>query len=361
MKTKLLIIASFLLLALSLSACTAADVASSWPGLTIDPASNTAYLAYNQNVYAIDMTTGIQKWKFPDKGKSGQVFYAAPVLTADGQLIVGSYNHSLYSINPQTGLANNWTFKTQHRIIASPLVVGNTIYVPVADGKLYAIDSTGKEIWNTPFSSKGAIWAQPAPDGDCNCFYVASMDHHLYSIDTRNGSILWDRDLGGSLVGAPVFSTDGKIYIGSFNSEMYTIDAKTGSPIGSPYKTKAWIWAGPALSDNRLYFGDIKGNFYVMNTQDGTAKVTSLDGAILSTPLVLTDTVYVTTDTGNLYTLNKDGTPSKPPVLIKGKLEAPALSYKDLILVTPVGSPSYLVALDTKGNQVWAFPTPKAK
>jgi outer membrane protein assembly factor BamB len=307
------------------------------------------------------MTTGIQKWKFPDKGKSGQVFYAPPVLTADGQLVVGSYNHTLFSLNPQTGIANNWNFKTKHRIIASPLAQDNMIYAPVADGKLYALDTSFKEVWSTPFSARGAIWAQPSPDGQCNCFFVASMDHHLYAVDKRNGNIIWDRNLGGALVGTPAFSADGKLYVGSFNNEMYTINAMTGDTIGEPFKTKGWIWAGPAFSDNRLYFGDLKGNFYVLNTQDGTSKTTTLEGAVLSTPLVVSDTVYVTTDAGNLYTLDKDGNPIKPPVVIKGKLEAPPVSYKDLILVTPVGNPSYLIALDSKGNQVWAFPTPKAK
>jgi hypothetical protein len=59
--------------------------------------------------------------------------------------------------------------------------------------------------------------------------------------------------------------------------------------------------------------------------------------------------------------MDKEGKAIKPPVTIKGKLQAPAVSYKDLILVTPVGSDSYLIALDANGNQVWAFPTPKAK
>ena len=166
MKTKLLLISSLLILAVSLSACTSGSVASSWPGLTVDAKNDTAYLAYNQYIYAIDLTTGMQKWKFPEKGKAGQVFYAAPVLTSDGQLIVGSYNHSLYSLNPQTGLANTWSFKTKNRIIASPLATENTLYAPVADGKLYALDTKLNQIWSTPFSAKGAIWAQPAPDGE---------------------------------------------------------------------------------------------------------------------------------------------------------------------------------------------------
>jgi outer membrane protein assembly factor BamB len=361
MKTKLLLIASLLLLATSLSACTGGAVASSWPGLTVDAEHDTAYLAYNQYVYAIDLTTGMQMWKFPEKGKGGQVFYAAPVLTSDGQLIVGSYNHTLFSLNPETGLANAWSFKAKHRIIASPLATEKVIYAPVADGKLFALDANFREIWSTPFSAKGAIWAQPAPDGECNCIFVASMDHRLYAVDTRNGSILWDKDLGGALVGTPTLGPDGKLYVGSFNSELFTLDAMTGNIIGQPFKTEGWVWAGPALSDGHLYFGDINGNFYVLNTQDGTSKTTKLEGAILSTPLVISDTVYVTTGAGHLYTMDKEGKTIKPVVTIKGKLQAPPIMYKDFILVTPVGSDAYLIALDANGTQVWAFPTPKAK
>jgi outer membrane protein assembly factor BamB len=284
-----------------------------------------------------------------------------PILTADGQLIIGSYNHTLYSLDPKTGLANAWSFKAKHRIIASILAVENTIFAPVADGKLFALDTNFRELWSKPFSAEGAIWAQPAPDGECNCIFVASMDHRLYAVDTRSGNILWERDLGGALVGTPAKSPDGKLYIGSFNSEMYTIDAMTGNIIGQPFKTEGWVWAGPAFSDDRLYFGDLNGNFYVLNTQDGTSSSTQVEGAILSTPLVISDTVYVTTAAGNLYTMDKEGKAIKPPVTITGKLQAPAVSYKDLILVTPVGSDSYLIALDANGNQVWAFPTPKAK
>ncbi len=362
MKTKFFLIASLFLLAILLSACTAADVASSWPGLTVDAEHDTAYLAYNQSVYAIDLTTGIQKWKFPAKSSKGETFYSPPVLTYDGQLIVGSYNHMLYSLNPETGLANGWNFKGKHRVIGSPLATDKVIYVPIADGKLFALDANFREIWSKPFSAKGAIWSQPAPDGECNCIFVASMDHRLYAIDTKSGSVVWERDLGGALVGTPTLGPDGKLYLGSFNNEMFTVDARTGNIIGQPFTTKGWIWAGPALSDGLLYFGDLKGNFYVLNTQDGSSKSTQLEGAILGTPLVISDTVYVTTEAGHMYTLDKDGKIVKPAyTLTKGKLQAAPIKYKDMILITPVGSDAFLIALDANGNTVWTFPAPKPK
>lgn len=361
MKTKLFLFFSLLILAISLSACTAADVASSWPAVTIDAQRNTAYLAYNQTVYAIDLTTGIQKWKFPAKSSKGESFYSAPVLTSSGQLIVGSYNHTLYSINPDTGQANSWSFKASNRIIASPLVISDTVYVSAADGKLFALDANLKQIWNIPFATKGAIWAQAASDGACQCIYVASMDHHLYAINTKSGTVVWEKDLGGALVGTPTLSPDGKLYLGSFNRELFTIDAKTGDIIGQPFKTEGWVWGGPALLDSHLYFGDLKGNFYVLNTQDGTSKTTQVVGAIIGTPLVISDTIYVTTEAGNLYTMDKDGKVIKPVYNIKGKLQAAPIKYKDLILLSPVGSSEYLIALDANENQVWAFPTPKAK
>lgn len=361
MKKKLFLIISLLILAVSLSACTGADVASSWPALTVDAEHNTAYLAYNQSVYAVDLATGMQVWKFPVKSSKGETFYSSPILAPDGQLVAGSYNDTLYSINTGTGEANTWNFKAKHRLIASPLVADNVIYVPVADGRLYALDMNFKPIWSTPFLAKGAIWSQPVPDGECQCIFVASMDHHLYAINKQNGSVIWSKDLGGALVGTPTLGPDGKLYLGSFNNEMFTIDAATGNIIGTPFTAEGWIWGGPALSDGRLYFGDVKGNFYVVNTQDGTSKTSKVDGAIIGTPLIISDTVYVTTEAGNLYTMDKDGKVIKPVQNFKGKLQAPPVQYKDMILITPVGSDSYLIALDGNGNQVWAFPPPKTK
>src|SRR5574341_2699026 len=71
MKSKhFFILFTLLFLSLSLSACAggAATAASSWPGLTVD--GETAYLAYNQHVYAINVADGKEKWRFPPEASN---------------------------------------------------------------------------------------------------------------------------------------------------------------------------------------------------------------------------------------------------------------------------------------------------
>jgi outer membrane protein assembly factor BamB len=76
-----------------LSACSGGQATVSWPGLTTD--GNTAYMAFNQFVYAIDLSTGQQLWRFPaEKAESNLSFYAPPVLVSDNQLLVGSFAQS---------------------------------------------------------------------------------------------------------------------------------------------------------------------------------------------------------------------------------------------------------------------------
>ena len=140
MKISRLIIISFLLIltAVLLSGCSGGALATSWPGLLVD--QNTGYLADNAFVYAVNLENGSLKWKYPaDKAEKGKFFYAPPVMTEDGQLIVGGYDHVLYSLDKNTG-AVLWTFPTaggtgaKDRYIASPLVTAQGIFAPNADG-----------------------------------------------------------------------------------------------------------------------------------------------------------------------------------------------------------------------------------
>ena len=88
MKNKfLLVILTLIALSLTLSACAGGQMqASGWPGISAD--GETAYVAFNQQVFAIDLANGLEKWSYPDEIDNQITFYAAPSLTKDGQLIV---------------------------------------------------------------------------------------------------------------------------------------------------------------------------------------------------------------------------------------------------------------------------------
>ena len=353
-KSHLFLISTILFFSILLSACSgAATVASSWPGVTTD--KDTAYVASQRHVYAVNLTNGQEKWRFPAKADNKINFFAAPTLTSDGQLLAGAFNNVLYSLNPASNGSQNWTFTgAKDRFIGSPLAAEKGIFAPNADGDLYAIDASGKLLWS--FKTAGAQWSIPARDPACGCIYVPSMDHHVYSVNAQTGAQEWKtEDLGGSVVGTPAFA-DGVLYVGTFKSEMLAIDAKNGK-VRWRVPTKGWVWAGPVVKDKTLYFGDLSGSFYALDTSNGSQVWTPLqpDGPITESPLVTDDTIYFSTETGTLYAVDFKGS-EKWKQVIGGKLYTSPVLAGDTVLAAPVGAEALLYALDkNSGAQKWKY------
>jgi len=142
-KSKIFLLVTFLLLGSFLVSCTGGTgLASSWPGLTVDPDGTTAYLAYQTHLYAINLANGTEKWRFPAKPDNKVTFYASPALSDDGQLVIGGYDHVFYSINPTNG-QQNWTFQgsaANYHYVAAPMTMGENIFAPSADSNLYTLD-----------------------------------------------------------------------------------------------------------------------------------------------------------------------------------------------------------------------------
>ena len=356
-KNRLIILALFLLLASALSACSGGSLAAtSWPGVSVDTDRSVAYVAYNQHVYAVDLANGTEKWRYPAEADNKITFFAAPTLTADGQLLAGSYDGTLYSLNPDSGQVN-WSFgDANNRYIGSALANSQFIYAPNADQSLYALDLAGKEVWK--FRTKQSLWAKPAKNGET--LYIPSMDHNLYALDAQNGKLIWETgDLEGALVGTPALGGNGEVYVGSFGYEMLAIDSKDGSILWRA-PTDGWVWAGPLLEDGTLYFGDLNGHFYALNATDGSKvwDISPGEGpvyAISDRPLVINEKLYYTSENGDLYAVDKADGNALWTRTIGGKLYGSPKQAGDSILIAPVDTEELLVAMDENGNQQWKF------
>jgi outer membrane protein assembly factor BamB len=369
-----LLILGFIGIALTLSACAgAANTATSWPGLTVD--DQYAYVAYQTQVYAVDLNNGNLHWRFPSDPENNQAFYADPTLSQDGQLIVGGYDFVLYSLDAETG-TEKWKFdEAENRYIASSLVEAENIFAPAADENLYSLDLNGQLQWTFP--SEGESWAKPISDENCECLYLSSMDHTVYAIDPNNGTQKWRSDaLGGSVVGTPAYSEDGVLYVGTFGGKLFALNAEDGSvlweftttPVSDrilgiiPTSKSGWIWSSPVLSDGVLYFGDLNGYFYAVDANDGSKlwQLTpeQLDGEIVGSPLVIEDSIYFTSEEGLLYKYDK----SENKIWereVGGKIYTSPKTSNGLILVAPIQIDELLVAYTEDGAQKWDFKPPE--
>lgn len=354
MKPKnILLVFIILLTAMLISSCAGArGAATSWPGLSAN--EDKVYVAFDQYVYAINLTNGFEQWRFPIEGDTNQTFYARPTLTSDNQLVVGGYDKILHSLDPENGI-EQWSFTgATDRYIGNPLTIEDNIYAPNADEMLYAMDLQGNVQWT--FETNGPQWAQPISDPECTCVYLPSMDHRVYSIDSESGRENWrTEDLGGSIAGIPAFNPEGFLYAGTFANEMLAIDTQSGQ-VSWRTPTDGWVWGGPVLKDDRLYFGDLSGTFYALDASNGQIiwQQQYESGAISDTPLVTEDSIYFTTETGVVYALNIDGN-SRWNKAIDGKLYSSPVLAGDLILIAAIDAEALVYAMDSNGNTQWGF------
>lgn len=101
------------------------------PHVQIIAANNTLYISTASGLYAIDSTTGSQKWVYPTEMPLGhsQQF-------SNGVAYVGGLDNKIHAINATTG-AGLWTFSGGGGFETNPVVVNNILYAGSRNGKMY--------------------------------------------------------------------------------------------------------------------------------------------------------------------------------------------------------------------------------
>ncbi|MBI3162241.1 MAG: PQQ-binding-like beta-propeller repeat protein [Chloroflexi bacterium] len=354
MNTKRLILVSLLAFgALLLSACGGGQgVSNNWHGLAAD--AERAYVSNGTFVQAVDLETGREVWRYPAEADSKLMFYATPVLTPDGQLLIGSAGtkHPFVSLNPETGKEMWAESFTQNKgaWLASPLVLNDEIYAPNTDGFLYVIDMNGKQAAD-PIEIGGALWSAPVTDG--NLIYVASLDHHLHIIDPASGTTTENIDLGGAVPSSPAIAAGG-VYAGSFASTVEFIKNDGSHEVIA--KTGDWIWGSPVLNNDALYYADLGGNIHSLDLASGNQNWNDLkpDGPIVAGLILVNDQIYVATEAGTLVAMDRDGKIVWEKT-VGGRFYTTPVFAGDLILVAPYQADFVLAAYDVDGKQAWTF------
>lgn len=354
MKTKILFpIVALVALSVLLGGCATGLAASSWPGVTAD--SQYAYVAGGPYVYALNLETGVQEWRFPEKPSTAAPFHATPVLTADERLIVGGFDHKLYSLDPQDGSVF-WTFAGAHdRYIGSALVTDDMIYAPNADYNLYALDMNGELKWT--FEADQSIWGAPVTDGQN--VYFGTLGHQVYAVNMGTHEIVWQVDVEGAILGSPVLQ-DGVLYLGVFDGALVALNTRNGNELWRQ-SAGSWVWSGPALVGDLLYFGDGDGNLYALTTDGNLQWSQKLNGAIVGTPLIsgskiIVGTNVVDTKDQKVYILDLTGENIETVSISGTAYGMPVAAGKQILLgLTENVDKAILMALDENGTTQWSF------
>jgi outer membrane protein assembly factor BamB len=180
-------------------------------------------------------------------------------------------------------------------------VVDGIVYFGCRDSNFYAVDArTGQQKWK--FNNKGS-WVIASPAVRDGKVYFATSDSGLfYALDAKSGALIFAQKFIWPMFSSPAIAGN-RLYIGSHEGKLIAIDLVSQKP--------AWIFQTEGSRKNGPRFTKPDGSpnydaafsedFYD-NLVEGVGKMLSV-GAILSSPAVVDNVIYVGSADGNLYAL----------------------------------------------------------
>lgn len=288
---------------------------------------------YDNNLYAVDATTGEFRWKYATEGGIN----SSPSVWQD-IAIVGSEDGGVYGIDVRDG-RRRWVFRTEKPVRSSPRVHDRIVFIGSDDQHFYALDGLrGVMIWKfrawMPFRSSAGMsddtvfvgcddghvyglemrssnmkWKQrtqqpvvATPTHSEGMVFIGSTDNHVYALESKSGTPVWKYRTGHQVYSSVTVHAS-RIYVGSADGNMYALDRKNGREIWK-YATEAQITSTPCYEGGRLYFGATNGHIYCLDAESGKLIWNyETEGPVVSSPTVVNDIVYIGSMDNRVYAL----------------------------------------------------------
>ncbi|HZI45510.1 MAG TPA: PQQ-binding-like beta-propeller repeat protein [Ilumatobacter sp.] len=279
---------------------------------------------------AVDASTGRQRWRFttgqlmpwPWGHESGDVYTSSPTFV-DGTVFFGAGDGRVYAVDATTG-KEKWRAATTGRVRSSPAVDASRVYVGSADGRVYAFDrATGAARWK--FDTEGVKLesknfgydrrtVQSSPAVVNGTVFIGARDGWLYALDAATGAERWRFDHKISWVNTSPAVLDGVVYAGSSDGQfVQAVDAASGKELWRT--TTGTTWSSPAVAGDVIYAGDGQGRLHALERKTGKLLWSFRTGSsVHSSPTPAGDLVIVGSTDGGVYALRTASTPVRRAV-----------------------------------------------
>ena len=273
----------------------------------------------NGNLYAIKLADGSILWQFANR----EQIFEAPAKR--GETIYFTSRKGLTALAEQDGRVL-WNCKdVANATESSPLIVNDRIIVADTNGKVTAVNFSGRLIWQHDIA-EDAPPEPPRADGlqarmrgtaarprsaasDGTAIFQPIFDQsRIAVIDLKAGRRRWSFETKGWIYVQPTVTED-RLFFGCQDNHLYCLDKRRKTTIWA-FPTKSRIETGVAYRDGSVFVGSCDGRFYRINAETGkevwsyqTPVTKGASTAIYSAPLCTEDAVYFGSFDGHLYCL----------------------------------------------------------
>jgi len=248
---------------------------------------------------AYDRSQQQQVWAF---ARAGELADSSPLFDGSrNQIYVGGGGGVLYALD--TSGNELWRHTIDSAITSSPVLDNGTVYVGANDGTVLALDVTnsGSVEWSTTVDA--AVYSQPAVDTDT--VYVTAADGSVHALARSDGSTDWTSQTGGDAVASGPTVDSTTVYAAT--DAVYALDASDGS---QAWQTSYAGTAGstPVVDSGTLYVGDSGGTVHALDAANSASQVWSYDAgvAVPSTPAVVSSTLLVADANGTVHAIDRE-------------------------------------------------------
>ncbi|WP_157246685.1 PQQ-binding-like beta-propeller repeat protein [Nonomuraea typhae] len=225
-------------------------------GLTPHVAGELVYVTGSAGVVALDARSGTRRWRFPVDAKEG----AARVTVSGGTVYVALADGRLYALDRITGRLA-WRFRVATPSFAGLVVSGGDVYAG-GGGALHRLDATTGRVRRTfEVGTAGEATTTLAVAG--GVAYLTHSGVRVDAVDTATGKLRWTYPLSGGpgwLADFPVPAA-GTMYVQAGDGTLHAVATATGTRRWTLESGDAFGTA-PVVAGGMVYIGSHNGNLH---------------------------------------------------------------------------------------------------